>query len=71
MRIRCAVREHLIAIHVEDDGHGIAEDKLEEIFEPFVQLSSGLTRTAEGSSRGSWAVTSPSRASSEKARLSL
>ncbi len=52
VRIRCAVREHLIAIHVEDDGHGIAEDKLEEIFEPFVQLSSGLTRTAEGSGLG-------------------
>jgi signal transduction histidine kinase len=52
VRIRCDVKEHLVAIHVEDDGHGIAEDKLEEIFEPFVQLSSGLTRTAEGSGLG-------------------
>jgi signal transduction histidine kinase len=52
VRIRCEVREHLVAMHVEDDGHGIAEDKLEEIFEPFVQLSSGLTRTAEGSGLG-------------------
>ena len=52
VRIRCEVREHLVRIHVEDDGHGIAQDKLEEIFEPFVQLSSGLTRTAEGSGLG-------------------
>ena len=52
VRVRCHVREHLVAIQVEDDGHGIAADKLEEIFEPFVQLSSGLTRTAEGSGLG-------------------
>lgn len=52
VRVRCGTREHLVAIHVEDDGHGIAEEKLEEIFEPFVQLSSGLTRTAEGSGLG-------------------
>jgi signal transduction histidine kinase len=52
VRVKCEVIEHLVAIHVEDDGHGIAEDKLEAIFEPFVQLSSGLTRTAEGSGLG-------------------
>ena len=52
VRIRCEKIEHLAAIRVEDDGHGIAEDKLEDIFEPFVQLSSGLTRTAEGSGLG-------------------
>jgi len=52
VRVRCEIVEHLVAIHVEDDGHGIAGDKLEDIFEPFVQLSSGLTRTAEGSGLG-------------------
>ena len=52
MRVRCEVEDHLVAIRVEDDGRGIAGDKLEEIFEPFVQLSSGLTRTAEGSGLG-------------------
>jgi len=52
IRVSCEVVEHLVAIRVEDKGHGIAEDKLEEIFEPFVQLSSGLTRTAEGSGLG-------------------
>jgi signal transduction histidine kinase len=52
VRVNCEVIDHLAAIHVEDHGHGIAEDKLEQIFEPFVQLSSGLTRTAEGSGLG-------------------
>ena len=52
VRIRCEAKDPLVAIHVEDDGHGIALDKQEEIFEPFVQLSSGLTRTAEGSGLG-------------------
>jgi len=52
VRVTCEVIEHLVAIHVEDEGYGIADDKLEQIFEPFVQLSSGLTRTAEGSGLG-------------------
>lgn len=50
--VRSEIQEHLVAIHVEDQGTGIQEDKLEAIFEPFVQLSSGLTRTAEGSGLG-------------------
>jgi signal transduction histidine kinase len=50
--ISCHVREHLVAIEVTDEGRGIEHDKLEAIFEPFVQLSSGLTRTAEGSGLG-------------------
>ena len=50
--VRCEVRDHLVAIMIEDKGRGIREDKLEEIFEPFVQLSTGLTRTADGSGLG-------------------
>ena len=50
--VRSESQEHLVAIHVSDQGRGIQEDKLEAIFEPFVQLSSGLTRTAEGSGLG-------------------
>jgi signal transduction histidine kinase len=50
--VHCEVREHLVAIVVKDEGPGIHDDNLETIFEPFVQLSSGLTRTAEGSGLG-------------------
>jgi signal transduction histidine kinase len=52
VRVRCEVREHLLAILVEDKGPGIEPDMLEAIFEPFVQLSTGLTRKAEGSGLG-------------------
>src|SRR5688500_17561608 len=52
VRVCCEVREHLVAIMIEDEGLGISSDKLETIFEPFVQLSSGLTRTADGSGLG-------------------
>jgi signal transduction histidine kinase len=50
--VRSESQEHLVAIHVQDQGTGIQDDKLEAIFEPFVQLSSGLTRTADGSGLG-------------------
>ncbi|HVF38849.1 MAG TPA: GAF domain-containing sensor histidine kinase [Gemmatimonadaceae bacterium] len=50
--VDCEVREHLIAIRIKDSGSGIAREKQEIIFEPFVQLSAGLTRTAEGSGLG-------------------
>jgi signal transduction histidine kinase len=50
--VRCEVRDHLVAILVEDTGPGIREDMLDAIFEPFVQLSTGLTRIAGGSGLG-------------------
>ncbi len=52
VKVSAEPRDHLVAIMVEDEGKGIQGDKLEAIFEPFMQLSSGLTRTAEGSGLG-------------------
>ena len=52
VKIRCEVRDHLVAILIEDEGPGIRSDMQEAFFEPFVQLSTGLTRTAGGSGLG-------------------
>ena len=38
----------MVAIVVEDSGRGIPADRLAEIFEPFVQLDSKLTRAQDG-----------------------
>lgn len=39
-------------ISVTDTGRGIPEDRIKTIFDPFVQVESGLTRTAEGTGLG-------------------
>jgi signal transduction histidine kinase len=44
--------EAVIRIHVRDTGIGIAADKLDAIFEPFVQVRSDLTRPYEGTGLG-------------------
>ncbi len=45
-------RDHLVAIMITDQGKGIEGDLQEAIFEPFMQVSAGLTRTVEGSGLG-------------------
>ena len=50
--VSCATQEKTVSISVEDNGPGIAADKLEAVFEPFVQLERGLTRTTEGTGLG-------------------
>lgn len=52
IRISCARNEKTATISVEDTGPGIPADKLEAVFEPFVQLDRGLTRTNDGTGLG-------------------
>ncbi len=50
--VRCYERTGSVVIEVEDTGRGIPPDKFDAVFEPFVQLDSGLTRTTEGTGLG-------------------
>ena len=45
-------RDGAAHIHVCDTGRGIPRDKLDVIFEPFVQVDPALTRSAEGTGLG-------------------
>src|SRR5207253_6522940 len=50
--LHSSVCDSVVMIQVCDTGRGIPQDKLEPIFEPFVRLDAGLTRTTEGSGLG-------------------
>ena len=50
--LTCARADDMATISVRDTGRGIKPDQLERIFEPFVQVSEGYTRTASGSGLG-------------------
>ena len=52
VHVDCLVREKDVSIDVRDTGRGIPADKLQAVFEPFVQLDSRLTRTQGGSGLG-------------------
>jgi signal transduction histidine kinase/CheY-like chemotaxis protein len=57
-RVVLAVRPHThgglqgLAIDIVDNGRGIPPDKLEAVFEPYVQLADGSDGVAAGASRG-------------------
>jgi signal transduction histidine kinase len=52
VRMWCDASDGHACFHVADTGIGLAADKLEAIFEPFVQIRSDLTRTEEGTGLG-------------------
>jgi len=52
IHVGCDTLGDRVRIRVRDTGIGIGADKLESIFEPFVQVRADLTRTAEGTGLG-------------------
>jgi signal transduction histidine kinase len=50
--VQCGVKGRRMEVRVTDTGVGIPADKLEKIFEPFVQLGRGQTAGAEGTGLG-------------------
>jgi signal transduction histidine kinase len=52
VRLTCEVVEDVVRIQVTDTGIGIPTDKLDAIFEPFVQVGRTLTSQKEGTGLG-------------------
>jgi PAS domain S-box-containing protein len=52
IRLSCNVADGRVALHVTDTGCGIPADKLEDIFEPFVQVGRTLSSAREGAGLG-------------------
>jgi PAS domain S-box-containing protein len=50
--LSCAARGDVVALTVRDTGRGIPAEKHERIFEPFVQVEGGLTRSHDGTGLG-------------------
>jgi signal transduction histidine kinase len=50
--VSCTLEPSVVRLHVRDSGGGIPDDKLDRIFEPFVQLQPGRTRNHEGTGLG-------------------
>jgi signal transduction histidine kinase len=52
IRLSAEDEGEMVRIHVRDSGRGIAADKLDRIFEPFVRVDTGYARQTEGTGLG-------------------
>ena len=52
VKVTCEARPESVKVRVTDTGVGIPQDKLEQIFEPFVQLDRGQTPSNAGTGLG-------------------
>ena len=52
IRLECVRAQDRIHVSVRDNGIGIPPEKIDAVFEPFVQVRSDLTRTEEGTGLG-------------------
>jgi signal transduction histidine kinase len=52
IKLECTAEEKTVAISVSDNGNGIPEDKLEAIFEPFVQVGRDFNSAQSGTGLG-------------------
>jgi signal transduction histidine kinase len=52
IRVGARAVDEKVVIQVQDTGVGIPADRLQSIFEPFVQVDAGLTRTVAGAGLG-------------------
>jgi signal transduction histidine kinase len=52
IEVTCVRLDRAVELRVTDTGPGIPPQKLDAIFEPFVQLDNGLTRSSAGTGLG-------------------
>lgn len=50
--IRCFLVKNFVKIQIIDSGIGIENEKINQLFEPFIQIDTGLTRKHEGTGLG-------------------